>query len=65
MLFYVCKYKFHPVLFRVSIKDNDIADFLSRVYDEHSIDKMFHKKGLFYMNNVLVNDDMFNFVADW
>ena len=63
--FLVCKYRFQPVILRVSTKDNDIADFISRVYDEPSINKMFLDKGLSDMKNIKIEDNMFNFVADW
>ena len=64
-LFYVCKYKFQPIILRVSTKENDIADFISRVFDESSIAQMFQKKGLPGMKHVKIEDDMFNFVAEW
>ena len=65
LLFFVCKFKFQPIILRVSTKDNDIADFISRVFDEASISKMFLEKGLEGMRHVTVLDDMFNFEADW
>ena len=64
-LFYVCKFKFQPIILRVSTDDNDIADFISRVYDEPSITKMFNEKGIFGMSQVPVTDDFFKFIADW
>ena len=64
-LFYVCKFRFQQVILRVSTTDNDIADFISRVYDEPSISKMFQEKGLSGMKHVKVEDDMFTFVDDW
>ena len=64
-LHYVCRYRFQPIILRVSTKDNAIADYISRVYDEVSISKMFLGKGLQGMNQVMIGDDMFNFVADW
>ena len=65
LLYYVCKYKFQPIILRVSTKDNDIADYISRVYDNFSINQMFIKKGLEGMKQIEVTDDMFDFVADW
>ena len=65
LLHYVCKYKFQPVILRVSTKDNYIADYISRIYDKPSINSMFLEKGLPAMKQVQIEDDMFNFVADW
>ena len=64
-LFYVCKFRFQPIVLRVSTTDNDIADYISRVYDTPSISKMFQEKGLPDMRQVQIHDDMFNFSADW
>ena len=64
-LFHVCKFRFQPVILRVSTKDNEIADFISRVFDQPSIENMFLAKGLPGMKEVKIDDEMFNFVADW
>ena len=64
-LFYVCKFRFQPIVLRVSTTDNDIADYISRVYDAPSISKMFQEKGLPDMRQVPIHDDMFTFSADW
>ena len=64
-LYFVCKYKFQPIILRVTTTDNDIADFISRVYDEPSIDKKFQENGLSGMRAIQAEDEIFNFVADW
>lgn len=65
MLFQVCKFHFQPVFLRISTEDNDIADFISRVYDREAIAAKFVARGLSNMKQVHVPDEKFDYVADW
>ena len=64
-LYHVCVFKFQPVLLRISTTDNSVADFISRNHDPDSIQKMFMSKGITGMNQVVVDDMMFDFVGQW
>ena len=65
MLFLACKFHFQPIFLRISTDDNDIADFISRVHDPVEITAKFAARGLTNMKYVNLEDDYFNFVADW
>ena len=56
---------FQPIFLRISTDDNDIADFISRVHDPVEITAKFAARGLTNMKYVNLEDDYFNFVADW
>ena len=64
-LYFVTKFKFEPVMVRIPTKDNFLADFISRNYDPADIKKKFADYGVPKMKKIEVNDDMFNFIADW
>ena len=64
-LFIVVTKKFIPVLRKIDTKKNEIADFLSRRYDEAGAKKIFSKFGLTNMVDVCPGPKLFNFSSDW
>ena len=64
-LLLVVKFKFHPVLKKISTTDNWIADFLSREFSSKNHLDFLHKHGMFPMKRLDVPDHQFSFSASW
>ena len=64
-LYWVCKYNFFPVLEKIATKENETADYLSRIYDGNLIDKYFADKGFPYQHRLFIPNSWYNFQADW
>ena len=64
-LFWVCFYNFMPTVSKISTKDNDIADFLSRNYIENDAKLFFERENLPIQQLLNVSDSDFSFKADW
>ena len=64
-LFWVCFYNFIPTVSKISTKDNDIADFLSRNFNENDAKIFFEKENLFPPKIIQIHDSDFKFKADW
>ena len=64
-LFWVCRFNFNAVASKIGTKDNDIADFLSRNFDDSDAITFFEKETLPIPEKVEVVDTDFEFVADW
>lgn len=64
-LYHVTVFKFEPVLVWIPTKDNYVADFISRNHNPDDIAKRFTEIGIPEMKQIVITDDMFNFVADW
>ena len=64
-LFWVCHFNFNPVASKIGTKDNNIADFLSRNFDDSDARAFFERESLSIPEKVALNDTDFNFVADW
>ena len=64
-LYWVCKFNFFPVLEKISTKDNNVADFISRNYNPVDIEKYFLSCGYPKQSQVSIPLDWFNFQADW
>ena len=43
-LYWVCKFNFHPIIEKISTKDNHIADFISRNHNEDDISSYLSKR---------------------
>ena len=65
ILFYVCKFRFQPIFLRITTDDNEIADYISRVHDRDAIAAKLSARGRHDMRHVHVDDELFDFVADW
>ena len=63
--FWVCHFNFNPVASKIGTKDNDIAEFLSRNFDDSDARAFFERESLSIPEKVALNDTDFNFVADW
>ena len=64
-LYWVCRFNFHPVLEKISSKDNHLADFISRNHGQNDIDDYFHDNGYPIQKRVFIPDNWFNFVSEW
>ena len=64
-LFWVCRFNFHPILQKISSKENHIADFISRNHNEDDISDYFVKNGYPVQTKLKIPLDWYNFVADW
>ena len=64
-LYWVCKYNFFPIMQKIASKDNNIADFISRVYLKNDIDRYFESCGYSNQSPVDIPLDWFSFKAEW
>ena len=64
-LYHVTVFKFEPVLVWIPTKENYVADFISPNHNPDDITKRFTEIGISEMKQIVITDDMFNFVADW
>ena len=64
-LFIVCTKKFFPVLRKIDTKSNEIADYLSRRYDEEGAAQIFSKFGMTDMIRVEPRTKLFSLISDW
>ena len=64
-LFWVCRYNFHPIVSKISTKDNDIADFLSRNYFESDANSFFARENFPTQTKLFLTDSDFTLQADW
>ena len=64
-LYWVCRFNFHPILQKISSKDNHIADFISRNHDHEDITAYFIKNGHLNQKKLIIPSTWFNFVAEW
>ena len=65
LLYWVCRFNFFPILHKISSKENDTADLLSRVHDKAIIDKHFKSKGYGAQSETLIPENWFEYQADW
>ena len=64
-LLLVVKFKFYPVLKKISTTDNWIADFLSRQFSPQAHSAFFEKHGMTPMTEISVPDHQFSFSDSW
>ena len=64
-MFIVVTKKFHPVVRKIESKRNEIADFLSRRFDEAGAKDVFNKFGLSNISKIVPEDKMFTLTSDW
>ena len=64
-LYIVVTKKFFPVLRKIDTKKNEIADFLSRRFDEPGAKRIFAKFGLTNMKKVVPRTNLFSFTSNW
>ena len=63
--FLVCKYRFHPIIRKISTGDNVIADHISRRHNDESAQSVFQNNGLGNMGEVPAVDKMFDLTNPW
>ena len=64
-LYIVVTKKFHPVIRKIESKRNEIADFLSRRYDEAGAKDIFKKFGLSNISKIVPEEKLFTLTSDW
>ena len=64
-LFWVCHFNFRPVVSKIGTKENDIADFLSRNFNQVDAKLFFEREKLPEMICMEIPDDFFSLKADW
>ena len=65
LLFWVCKYNFHPLVSKIASKENYIADFWSRNYLQEDIDLFFARENFPPQNKLIFSETDFTLIADW
>ena len=63
--YWVCKYRFYPVMRKISSADNHIADHISRRHDDDSAQSVFTSNSLGPMRLVDIPDKYFDLTAPW
>ena len=63
--YWICKYKFYPIMRKISSADNEIADFISRRYNDNAAQEMFRSHGLGHMTLLEAPDRLFDMTAAW
>lgn len=64
-LFIVVSKKFFPVVRKIGTKENEMADHISRNFDEHAASRIFAKSGLHNMVLVKPRASYFTLTAPW
>ena len=64
-LFWVCKFNFHPVVSKIGTKENSVADFLSRNFNEDDAETFFSKEGISPLKKLVIYEEHFELKADW
>ena len=64
-LFLVVTKKFFPVVRKIGTKENEIADHISRRFDEDAAAEIFAKFGLKNMRRILPKTTYFNLSSNW
>ena len=63
--YWVCKFRFYPVMRKISSEDNIIADHISRRHDDDAAQALFAVHGLGHMDLVEAPDRLFDLTATW
>ena len=64
-LFWVCRFNFFPIMQKIASKENNVADYISRVYAKDSIDNYFESCGYVNQTSVNIPLEWFSFQAEW
>ena len=64
-IFIVCKFKFVPVLRKISSADNFLADHISRSFDHEAASSIFTENGLRDMRLITAPDTFFKLIEPW
>ena len=63
--YWVCKFRFYPIMRKISSEDNVIADHISRRHDDDAAQVLFAAHGLGHMDLVQAPDRLFDLTATW
>lgn len=64
-IFIVCRFKFIPVIRKISSEDNKLADHISRRFDHSAAKQIFEQHGLVDMRLITAPDNAFKLSAPW
>ena len=64
-LYIVCTRRFTPIFRKISSKDNEVADFISRCHNKFEIEAYFEKKKLPMHTEVTAPDNLFTLRSNW
>ena len=64
-MYVVCTRHFTPKFRTVGTKENEVADYISRVHDPVATDAFFSRKGLCPKTHVTVPDTFFKLQSNW
>ena len=63
--YWVCKFRFYPIMRKISTEDNFIADHISRRHDDTAAQKVFASSGLGHMDSISAPDKLVDLTATW
>ena len=63
--YWVCKFRFYPVMRKIGTLENSIADFISRRHDDSAAQAIFSQNKLGHMALVDAHDGLFDLTAPW
>ena len=61
----VCKFRFYPIMRKISSEDNAIADHISRRHDDDAAQSIFSDHGLGHMDQIDAADRLFDLTNPW
>ena len=64
-IFIVCQKKFVPVLRKIGTQENNLADHISRRFDQEAARDLFEQHALLDMQHITAPDILFNLSAPW
>ena len=63
--YWVCRFRFHPIMRKISTGDNIIADYISRRHEDDAAQAVFAAHGLGHMDLVDAPDRLFDLTSTW
>ena len=63
--YWVCRFRFYPIMRKISTGDNIIADHISRRHDDDAAQAVFAAHGLGHMDFVDAPDRLFDLTSTW
>ena len=63
--FWVCKFRFYPIMRKIGTLENAIADHISRRHDDDAAQEVFAAHSLGHMAIIEAHDRLFNMTAPW
>ena len=63
--YWVCRFRFYPIMRKISTGDNIIADHISRRHDDDAAQTVFAAHGLGHMDLLYAPDRLFDLTSTW